>query len=253
MTAKADHILLLAGTSEARQLARTLAETFPESRLTASFAGAVRDLPDLGVPTRVGGFGGTDGLLAFMRHEGITFIVDATHPFAAQMSHNAAEAAKMLKVPLVRLERPCWQPGEGDAWTNVLTMDDAARALPDGARAFLAIGRKEIERFTHRNDIFGLVRMIEPPKTRLPSAWELILSRPPASADEEVSLFLEKNITHVVTKNSGGSRSYAKIEAARVLKRPVIMIARPDLPEAETAPTNSALVDRLRQILARGS
>nr|MEC9419819.1 precorrin-6A/cobalt-precorrin-6A reductase [Pseudomonadota bacterium] len=120
MTAKADHILLLAGTSEARQLARTLAETFPESRLTASFAGAVRDLLDLGVPTRVGGFGGTKGLLAFMRNEGITIIVDATHPFAAQMSRNAAEAAKMLKVPLVRLERPCWHPGEGDAWTNVL-------------------------------------------------------------------------------------------------------------------------------------
>ncbi|MGX1497970.1 cobalt-precorrin-6A reductase [Roseibium aggregatum] len=250
MTAEANHILLLAGTSEARQLGKTLAEAFPESRLTASFAGVVRDLPDLGVPTRVGGFGGVEGLLAYLRQEKITAIVDATHPFAAQMSHNAAEAAKTLNMPLLRLERPSWQPGESDRWTHVVSMDEAAMALPTGARAFLAIGRKEIERFTHRTDIFGLARMIEPPPAPLPGSWELLLSRPPASAAEEISLFRDRNITHVVTKNSGGSRSFAKIEAARALKLPVIMIARPQLPDAETAPTVAALVDRLRQILA---
>ncbi|GAB2185250.1 cobalt-precorrin-6A reductase [Roseibium sp. LAB1] len=250
MTARAEHILLLAGTSEARQLARTLAERLPDSRLTASFAGVVRDLPDLGVPTRVGGFGGTEGLLAYLRHEEITAIVDATHPFAAQMSRNAADAAGILKMPLVRLERPCWQSGETDRWTNVRTMDDAAAALPAGARAFLAIGRKEIERFSHRTDVFGLARMIEPPKTPLPSSWELILSRPPGSAEEEISLFRERHISHVVTKNSGGSRSYAKIEAARSLQLDVIMIDRPKLPDAETAPTIQALVDRLGKILA---
>jgi precorrin-6A/cobalt-precorrin-6A reductase len=250
LTAEANHILLLAGTSEARQLGKTLAETFPESRLTASFAGAVRDLPDLGVPARVGGFGGVEGLLAYMQREEITAIVDATHPFAAQMSRNATEAAGMLNIPLLRLERPCWQPGESDRWTRVASMDEAAAFLPAGARAFLAIGRKEIERFTHRTDIFGLVRMIEPPPIPLPGSWELLLSRPPTSAAEEISLFRDRNITHVVTKNSGGSRSFAKIEAARVLKLPVIMIARPQLPDAETAPTVTALIERLRQTLA---
>ena len=128
-------------------------------------------------------------------------------------------------------------------------MDEAAVSLPAGARAFLAIGRKEIVRFTHRSDIFGLARMIEPPPAPLPSSWELLLSRPPASTKEEISLFQDRDITHVVTKNSGGSRSFAKIEAARQLKLPVIMIARPQLPDAETAPTVAALVDRLRLIL----
>lgn len=252
MTAEAKHILLLAGTSEARQLGKSLADAFPENRLTASFAGAVRVLPDLGVPTRVGGFGGVEGLLAFLRQENITAIVDATHPFAAQMSRNAAEAAKTLNIPLLRLERPAWQPDENDRWTHVLTMNQAAEALPAGARAFLAIGRKEIERFAHRTDVFGLARMIEPPPNPLPTSWELLLSRPPASAAQEISLFRDRNITHVVTKNSGGSRSFAKIEAARFLKLPVIMIARPTLPDMETAPSVAAVVDRCRQILARG-
>ncbi|MEM9634070.1 MAG: cobalt-precorrin-6A reductase [Pseudomonadota bacterium] len=229
-----DRILLLAGTQEARQLASRIAVEFPELRLTASFAGAVRDLPDLGVPTRVGGFGGVEGLVHFLRSQSISLIIDATHPFAAQMSRNAVSAAETLSIPVIRLERPTWQAESRDIWQSVASVTEAADTLSPGARAFLAIGRKEIQTFTHRPDIYGLARMIEPPSPPLPENWDLILSRPPQSADEEVDLLAAHRITHVVTKNSGGERSYAKIEAARRLQLPVIMIERPKLPDVET-------------------
>ncbi|MES0883033.1 cobalt-precorrin-6A reductase [Roseibium sp. SCP14] len=244
-----EHILLLAGTQEARQLAGRIAAEFPQLRLTASFAGAVRDLPDLGVPTRVGGFGGVDGLVRFLRSESINLIIDATHPFAAQMSRNAALAAETLSIPVIRLERPAWQAGPRDLWQSVASMNEAANALAPGARAFLAIGRKEIQAFTKRSDIYGLARMIEPPSPPLPASWDLILTRPPHSADEEAELFRARHITHVVTKNSGGERSYAKIEAARHLQLPVIMIERPKLPEVNSVPAIMELLDKTREFL----
>ncbi|WP_198338280.1 cobalt-precorrin-6A reductase [Labrenzia sp. VG12] len=230
-----DHILLLAGTHEARQLARALSKTFPETRLTASFAGAVSDLPDLGVPTRVGGFGGVDGLRAYLAAEAVTIIVDATHPFAAQMSRNAAAAADLPLATLLRLDRPGWTAESGDTWQSFGTLKEAAAALPTGARVFLSVGRTDIGLFTHRTDLFGLARMIEPPSEPLPPHWQLILARPPQAVEEELSLMETHRITHLVTKNSGGTRAFAKIAAARRLSLPVFMISRPDLPEAETA------------------
>jgi precorrin-6A/cobalt-precorrin-6A reductase len=242
---KADHILLLAGTHEARLLARSLAETFPAARLTASFAGAVSDLPDLGVPTRVGGFGGADGLAAYLEAEAVTVLVDATHPFAAQMSGNAVMAAAAAGIPLIRLERPAWAAVDGDTWQRMASLDDAARALPADARAFLSVGRKEIGLFTHRTDLFGLARMIEPPASSLPDHWQLLLARPPQTAEEEIALFESHRITHLVTKNSGGKRSYAKVEAARRLGLPVLIIGRPVLPPAETADSVSGVLEKL--------
>jgi len=244
-----DHILLLAGTFEARLLARALREAFPAARLTASFAGAVSDLPDLGVPTRVGGFGGVEGLSAYLAAEAVTVLVDATHPFAAQMSRNAAASAAATGTALLRLERPAWKPADGDDWQQLASLGEASKALPSSARAFLSVGRKEIGLFTHRNDLFALARMIEPPATALPDRWQLVLARPPQSADEEIALFQAHRITHLVTKNSGGTRAHAKIEAARRLGLPVLMVERPSLPEAETAGSVEDLVTRLRHRL----
>ncbi|WP_299809911.1 cobalt-precorrin-6A reductase [uncultured Roseibium sp.] len=251
MTAKPDHILLLAGTREARLLAGALAETFPKTRITASYAGVVRDLPDPGVPVRVGGFGGVEGLSNYLIGEAVSVIVDATHPFAAQMSCNAVAAATSTDIPLLRLERQGWVPVEGDIWVNAASMEEAASALPSDARAFLAIGRKDIGCFTRRPDIHAVVRMIEPPEAVLPDHWELILSRPPKLAEKEIALFKDRRITHVVTKNSGGKRSSAKIKAARHLGLPVIMVRRPDLPEAPSADSVAGLIRCLQPYLSK--
>lgn len=250
MTSKEPHILLLAGTFEARSLAKKIEERFPNIRITASFAGVVRDLPDLGVPTRIGGFGGVDGLVAFARAEGVSAFIDATHPFAAQMSRNAFEAASRLGLPLLRLERPAWSSTPEDTWKSVLDMNAAANFLPAGSRAFLAVGRKEISAFYHRTDLIGIARMIEPPPTPLPDGWSQVLSRPPQDPDAEVSLFSKHGITHVVAKNSGGTRAYAKIEAARRLNLPVVMIERPVLPKTNCASTVSKLMVKLGEIIA---
>ncbi|MEP3430143.1 MAG: cobalt-precorrin-6A reductase [Roseibium sp.] len=252
MTADQHHILLLAGTLEARQLVKQITGAFPDFQLTASFAGVVRDLPDLGVPTRIGGFGGVDGLVDYACAESVSLIIDATHPFAAQMSWNALKVAEKLGLPLIRLERPKWQPGRGDQWNHVCSMADAVSEIPSGARAFLAVGRKEIGAFYKRSDIYGLVRMIEPPEQVLPSKWDLILSRPPQDLNEEIDLFRNNRITHLVTKNSGGTRSFAKIEAARQMSLPVIMIDRPDLPETDTAPNAAQMREHISAVLSIG-
>ncbi|MCK7615571.1 cobalt-precorrin-6A reductase [Roseibium sediminicola] len=246
---KPDHILLLAGTFEARLLARALAEQFPAARVTASFAGVVADLPDLGVPTRVGGFGGPQGLEAYLRAEAVTVLIDATHPFAAQMSRNAAAAAAVAGTALLRLERPAWRPVEDDIWQTMASLEEAASVLPAEARVFLSVGRKDFGLFTHRSDLFGLARMIEPPSAELPDHWQLVLARPAQTADEEIALLERNRITHLVTKNSGGTRAHAKIEAARRLALPVLMVDRPALPEAETADTVEDILKRLRPLL----
>ncbi len=239
------HILILAGTPEARQLACALAERFPDVRLTASFAGAVSDIPDPGIPARTGGFGGADGLAAFIEQEHVTFVIDATHPFAEQISRNAVKAAKDTNVPLIRFERPEWTLEKGDLWESVSSLAEAAERLPREARVFLAIGRKEIAAFCHRSDLFAVARMIEPPDVRLPPHWYLELSRPAQSVEAEESLLRKHRITHLVSKNSGGGRSHAKIKAARHLQIPVIMIERPAPTGGETC---SDIVEVLRLV-----
>lgn len=248
-----EHVLLLAGTQEARNLAAALPVTFPDLRVTASFAGAVGDLPDPGVPARVGGFGGVDGLAAFLKEREVGLIVDATHPFAAQMSRNAVVAAERMKVPLIRLERPPWQAAAEDRWLPAASMEEAAGLLPEEARAFLAIGRKEIGAFATRTDIYGLARMIEPPQTPLPPHWDLVLARPSGSAETECALLRDRRITHVVSKNSGGTASYGKIAAARMLKIQVIMVSRPELPEAPVAGSAAEALEMAASILKKKS
>lgn len=245
LTAEYGHILLLAGTFEARVLAGKLADTFPDTRLTVSFAGAVSDLPELNAPMRVGGFGGVKGLQSYLASEKVTLILDATHPYAAQMSWNAFTAASHLKVRLIRLDRPHWKPQTGDTWQSVASLEEASRTFPRGARVFLSVGRKDVAAFYRRTDVFVLARMIEPPTLPPPAGWQVLLSRPPKDVFREVQLLRDNEITHVVSKNSGGASSYAKIEAARTLGLPVIMIDRPSLPASETAASSEALMDLL--------
>lgn len=243
------HILLLAGTFEARNLAQLLKEALPEARIIASFAGAVSSLPDLGVETRVGGFGGAEGLAAFLETNAVDLVIDATHPFAAQMSTNAVKACGMTETPIIRLERPPWREEDGDHWMGFADLNAAAEAIPAGARAFLAVGRKDIGCFTHRTDVFALARMIERPDTPLPQHWQLHLDRPSSNIEDETALLEEHGIDHLVAKNSGGPRASAKLVAARRLGVPVLMIDRPELPPAPVATTiDEVLTFSLRSV-----
>lgn len=228
MPVPTETILILGGTAEANQLVSRIRIMRPDARIVLSLAGrtATPVLPE-GCAVRVGGFGGADGLATFLAQEGITHLVDATHPFAAGISRNAARAAAFADVPRVALVRPAWEPQAGDSWTRVACLGDACDALPAKARPLLALGRQHLAPFARRPDLDLVVRMIEPPDPPLPFPADIVLSRPSPDADEEVKLLQRLGVTHLVCRNSGGAASYAKVEAARRRGLPVIMIARP--------------------------
>ena len=229
---RGDRVLILGGTGEARQLAAVLlAKGFD---VITSLAGVTENplLPD-GLVRR-GGFGGVAGLVTYLEAERIAAMVDATHPFAVQISAHAHMAAQASGIPLLRLERQPWHAEDGDMWTAVTTNAAAVAALPTGARALVTIGRKEIGGFFARTDIGGVARMIEEQTQPAPPGWTVILQRPPFGIEQERVLITHHAISHLVTKNSGGTETEAKIAAARALALPVIMIARPPKPSAET-------------------
>jgi len=183
----------------------------------------------------------------FIRRETITLMVDATHPFAAQISAHAARAGAQAGVRVLRLERPPWESQAGDDWVKVADIDEAAQAVPEGARVLLTIGRQEVAPFFARQDIHVMARMIEPPQLHVPAHAQVLLARPPFTLEQECALMEEQHITVLVTKNSGGDATFAKIGAARSLGLPVIMIARPEKPPLATA---SAVDELLEQIEA---
>jgi precorrin-6A/cobalt-precorrin-6A reductase len=229
-------VLILGGTSEARRLAERLAG---DARFLAllSFAGRTQSLVDPGVPHRVGGFGGVDGLVAHLRQGGYRALIDATHPFAAQMSRNAVSAAALVGVPLARLEGPAWQPLAGDRWLEARDMQHAAELLgPSPCRVFSSIGRLELDAFLAAPQHDYLIRAVDPFVPALPRA-RLIVARGPFELSSECALLERERIDIVVSKNSGTPSTYAKIEAARQLGVPVIMVTRPSLPPVETLPS----------------
>lgn len=234
-------ILILGGTTEAVELARLL-EADPGCRPITSLAGRTSTPHPVPGEVRIGGFGGADGLAAYLASQNIDMLVDATHPFAATMSRNATDACRRVGTPWLRLDRPPWAQGAGDRWIDVDDADGAARSLPtDVQRIFLSIGRQDLAPFSARTDVAFLVRMIEPPSERLPLArCELILARGPFEAGEEEALLTRHRIDMVVSKNSGGDATYGKIVAARRLGLPVVMIARPPAPDGPSVPTASA-------------
>jgi precorrin-6A/cobalt-precorrin-6A reductase len=225
-------ILILGGTSDAVILAKELLKA--GHNVVTSFAGVTENPVLLEGEIRVGGFGGEEGLYEYLKAEGIDALADATHPFAAQISRHGFNAAARAEIPYLRLERAAWTPLPADNWTNVPDIASAVAALPNAAHVLLTIGRKEIASFVERQDLSGVARMIEKPPFELPPSWELLLARAPFSVDAERNLMLTHKITHVVTKNAGGKLTVAKLIAARALRIPVIMVARPQKPEALT-------------------
>lgn len=202
---------------------------------TYSYAGVTRTRRTPALPTRVGGFGGVDGLVQYLRAQRVSHVIDATHPFAAQMSRNAIDACAALGLPLLAMERPAWQALADDQWLHVADMDAAARALtPQMQRVFLAIGRKQLAAFAPRAAQHHFVlRVIDQTEEALPlpaSRCELLIARGPFALDDERALLQRHAIDAIVSKNAGGADTYAKIEAARELGLPVIMVDRPLLP-----------------------
>ncbi|MCW4117140.1 cobalt-precorrin-6A reductase [Aurantimonas sp. MSK8Z-1] len=238
----ADTILILGGTAEAGALAGELAAARPNLRVITSLAGRTA-APSLPVgEVRIGGFGGADGLAAYLKEEGITRLIDATHPFAAGISRNAEKAAAAAAVPRLCLVRAPWMPVAGDLWTEVDCIGAARDALPGNARPFLALGRQHLSPFARRADLAPVVRMIDPPDPPLTFRADLVLGKPSCEPAEEAALFTRLGVTHLVCRNSGGGASYAKIEAARALALPVIVIARPPAPAGPTVADLAAAI-----------
>lgn len=220
-------VLVLGGTAEGRRLAEALVADGVD--VVSSLAGRVARpvLPPGEV--RIGGFGGTEGLAAWLRENPGTAVVDATHPFAATMTAHAAEAAAATGTPLLRLQRPGWQEQPGDDWRWVDTMEQAAAAVDGFAHVFLTTGRMGLGAFSALNQEV-LVRSVDPPEPPLPPHTTVVLERGPFSLDDELALMREHAVDVVVTKDSGSHLTEAKLAAARQLGIPVVVIRRPPLP-----------------------
>jgi precorrin-6A/cobalt-precorrin-6A reductase len=237
------HILILGGTTEARQLAGKLAGRAGLS-VVLSLAGRTVDPVAQPVPVRSGGFGGAEGLANYLRDEHVSLLVDATHPYAANISRNAAEASKRAGVPILALRRPAWEAVEGDRWTLVESGEEAMAALGrKPRRVFLALGRQEIAGFSMAPQHSYVIRSVDPiePPLAVPDATYILARGPFAEADER-ALLTSHGIDAIVAKNSGGSATYGKIAAARELGIEVILFRRPDLPDVPSATSVAQLL-----------
>lgn len=250
-------VLLLGGTTEAGRIARELAAAGVMG--VFSYAGRTAAPIAQPMPTRVGGFGGVDGLAEYLRREGITHVIDATHPFASQISRNSIEACGQTATPLIAYAREPWVAGPNDRWQLVRTIEEAAAALPDcPARIFLAIGRQHLQAFAARSQHFYLLRLVDAPATALPLPnAEIVLARGPFTMEGDLALLRGHRITYVVARNAGGHAAKAKLEAARALGLPVIMIERPSLdvpglPERRTAQSVDQVMHWLNQSACLG-
>ncbi len=224
-------VLILGGTSEANLLAASVAAAGHDA--IYSYAGRTQVPVNQPLPTRVGGFGGADGLADAIRQEGFTHVVDATHPFATEISRHAVVACATTATPLVALERKPWIKTLDDIWIEVADIASAVAALPEKpARIFLAIGRQHIAPFAMRPQHAYTLRFIDAAGGPLPLLdADLIVSRGPFTLAGELDLMRARRIEWIVARNSGGVGARAKIDAARELGLPVVMITRPELPE----------------------
>jgi len=221
--------LILGGTSDASLLAAAIARAGIDA--VYSYGGRTRAPADQPLPTRIGGFGGVSGLADYVRSERITHVIDATHPFAAEMSRNAVAACAETDTPLIALERAPWTRATGDNWIERADVAAAVAALPEApAKVFLAIGRQHIAPFAMKPQHTYTLRFVDPPEVPLPFAAEMIVSRGPFTLHSELEMMRGRGIAWIVARNSGGDGARAKIDAARMLGLPVIMISRPELP-----------------------
>lgn len=231
-------ILILGGTTEARALAGRLAAR-GDCAVTLSLAGRTVNPVAQPVPVRVGGFGGAEGLARHLEAEGVALVIDATHPYAAQISRNAARAADLSGVPLIALRRAAWEEDEGDRWTVVDGVLAAVAALGEKPkRVMLALGRLEVQVFSTAPFHSYLIRSVDPvePPLDVPDVT-YALGRGPFDEAGERALLTGHGIEIIVSKNSGGTATYAKIAAARALGIDVVMIGRPELPDVPSADT----------------
>lgn len=245
-------LLILGGTTEASALARALGPD-PRFDLTLSLAGRTRNpvLPD--VPCRIGGFGGIEGLAYYLAAEKIEALVDATHPFAAQISRHAVLAAAKVQVPLLGLRRLPWESEAGDHWIEVADMASAAAALGhEPRRVFLAVGRQELGPFRAEPQHEYVIRSVDAPAPDdLPRRARVLTARGPFADEDEARLFADLGIEILVTKNSGGAATRGKLTAARRLGIPVVMVRRPELPAVEAVPGVPGALLWLEDLLAR--
>jgi len=230
----AGKILILGGTNEALALARALADR-PEINAVMSLAGRTGHPVLPPIKHRIGGFGGVEGLIAYLQSENMSAVIDATHPFAAQMTRNAALACERLGVPRLIFTRPAWTPSTEDRWISVRDTEAAVDALgEEPKKVFLTVGRLSLPAFRRAPQHHYLMRSIDAPDaTDCPPQTKLILARGPFDVEAEQALMLAHGIEIIVTKNSGGHATDAKLIAARALHLPVIMIDRPTLPESD--------------------
>lgn len=215
-----------------------MARAIAEAGLAAVYSYAGRTEAPMGQPIhmRVGGFGGVEGLRNYLTGEGITHLIDATHPFAAQMSTNAVAASASTETPLIALERAPWLAGEGDRWTHVPDIPAAVAALAvPPKRVFLAIGRQHLEPFAAQPQHRYLLRLVDAPTGPLPVPAEVVVARGPFDVAGDMALMQEHGTELVVAKNAGGKGAVAKIAAARALGLPVVMIDRPVIPPRRVA------------------
>ncbi|MBK20233.1 MAG: cobalt-precorrin-6A reductase [Rhodospirillaceae bacterium] len=243
-------ILLLGGTSEAVGLADEI-QNIPNVSVVYSLAGRTRNpkLPNCEV--RFGGFGGIDGLVSFMKENDISFLVNATHPYAAQMSLNASEAAKKTGTPYYRFLRQPWFEPKDACWIHVESLDKAAEKIGGTfERVFLSSGLNGIAAFAPLNDVWFLVRSIEDPEEPMPLRnYTHIKDRGPFNFEAECALLRDNKIEALVSKNSGGDATSAKLEAARSLSVPVIMVDRPNDQHQDTFVDSMTLVEQIRNTI----
>jgi precorrin-6A/cobalt-precorrin-6A reductase len=232
------NILLLGGTSEASRLADELAR-MPGITATLSLAGRTRAAASSPLAARTGGFGGIDGLEHYLRQEAVDLVVDATHPFATQISRNAAAACAKANVPLLAVERPAWVKTAGDNWSEHASAEDAIAALPTASTTvFSALGRSSVPLLCAKPQHRYVIRVVDPiiPPPELADAI-VIAARGPFRMEDDIALFREHRIACILAKNSGGDAAYAKVEAARYLGLPIHMVQRPIVPGRQAVAT----------------
>jgi len=240
-------LLLLAGTREAREFAEGFHDTRFE--LVASLAGVTREPVEYPCKTRFGGFGGAGPMAAWLCEHRVAAVIDATHPFAEQISRNAAIAADKAGAKRLLLRRPAWEPEEG--WRAFDTLAEATAALPAGARAFATTGRNDFNAFGARTDVSFVLRSIEPAEG-LPLHIETVTGRPPFTLEDECAFMHAAQITHLITKNSGGARP-AKLAAAARLGIPIYAVRMPPAPVGEAALTVELRLSKKLWLGPRGS
>jgi precorrin-6A/cobalt-precorrin-6A reductase len=238
------HLLILGGTAEARGLADAAHARFAgRLRVTTSLAGRTSTPAEPKGELRRGGFGGAAGLADYLGAAQIDLVIDATHPFATQITAAAQAACHVRDLPLLALTRSRWKARSDDRWIEVADAAEAASILPDlGRRAFLTIGQRGIAAFAPLSGVHFLVRLIEPPAAALPlRSYEILLGRGPFTLEDERRIMQRHAIEVLIAKDSGGEATAAKLEAARLLRIPVVMLRRPDPPGTSVATIDDAL------------